>query len=151
MNPNEVLYLRPTPNGTLMVTEQQTLHIQENAQDYLAGWCLALGSSLRGSADVVRHHLDVKQKLPVLVDPTDRLLFFPTLSKEHPECVWINYAKIRKLKALTTGTLVIFGQRELEVDIGIRSIRMQVRRCEKLVKSIGQTPYTMKKMKIGVE
>jgi competence transcription factor ComK len=132
MNPNEVLYLRTMRQGTQVVTEHQTYLIAEKAQTYLENWCLAHGSSLRGSADVVKHHLKATQKLPVLVNPYGGLFFFPTLSRCHPDCIWINVAQIRHLKNLGNRTLVCFHNGELELDIGIRSVRMQVKRCDLL-------------------
>ena len=140
MNPNEVLYLRTMRQGTQVVTEHQSYIISEKAETYLENWCLAHGSSLRGSADVVRHHLKVTQKLPVLVNPHGSLFFFPTLSREHPDCIWINAAKVSKLKDLGSKTLVRFNGGELELDIGIRSIRMQLKRCD-LLKSRLYRPY----------
>jgi competence transcription factor ComK len=139
MNPNEVLYLRTMRQGTQIVTEQQTYFIHEKAETYLETWCLAHGSSLRGSADVARHHLKAIQKLPVLVNPYGGLYFFPTLSRNHPECVWINVAQIRKLKNLGNKTLIRFRLEELELDIGIRSIRMQMKRCCLLKDRLGKT------------
>lgn len=106
--------------------------IMEKAEEYLENWCLAHGSSLRGSADVVKHHLKVTQKLPVLVNPYGGLFFFPTLSRDHPECIWINVTQIRKLIDLGNRTLIRFPKDELELDIGIRSIRMQMKRCQVL-------------------
>jgi competence protein ComK len=132
MNPNEVLYLRTLRQGTQIVTEHQTVTIAEKAEIYLENWCLAHGSSLRGSADVAKHHLKATQKLPVLVNPQDGLFFFPTLSRCHPECIWINVTQIRNLKNLGNRTLVCFHNGELELDIGIRSLRMQVKRCDLL-------------------
>lgn len=132
MNPNEVLYLRKMRQGTQIVTEHQIYTIAEKAEIYLENWCLAHGSSLRGSADVAKHHLKATQKLPVLVNPHGGLFFFPTLSRDHPDCIWINVAQIRNLKNLGNRTLVYFYGGELELDIGIRSVRMQVKRCELL-------------------
>jgi competence protein ComK len=140
MNPNEVLYLRAMRLGTQVVTEHQTYMVAEKVETYLENWCLVHGSSLRGSADVVRHHLNITQKLPILVNPHGGLFFFPTLSRDHPECIWINAAKVSKLKDLGSGTLVRFHGGELELDIGIRSIRMQMKRCE-LLKSRLYRPY----------
>lgn len=138
MNPNEVLYIRVHQRKTQIVAETQTLMIEEKAVDLLENWCLTFGSSLRGSADVVKHHLNVTQKLPLLVDPSGRLFFFPTLSHEHPECIWINAAKVRRLKDLGRKTLVQFHKDDLEVDIGIRSLRMQLKRCDKLAEKLGK-------------
>lgn len=140
MNPNEVLYLRTLRQGTQVVTEHQTYIILERAESYLENWCLAHGSSLRGSADVVRHHLKITQKLPVLVNPHGGLFFFPTLSRDHPDCIWINATQIHKLKDLGNRTLVRFHGGELELDIGIRSIRMQMKRCALLRSRLGK-PY----------
>lgn len=140
MNPNEVLYLRTMRLGTQVVTEHQIYMVAEKAEAYLENWCLVHGSSLRGSADVVRHHLKITQKLPVLVNPHGSLFFFPTLSRDHPDCIWINAAKVLKLKESENGTLVRFAGGELQLDIGIRSIRMQMKRCE-LLKSRLYQPY----------
>ncbi len=138
MNPYDVLYLRTTRHGTQVVTEHQSYILCEKAETYLENWCLAHGSSLRGSADVVRHHLKVIQKLPVLVNPHGGLFFFPTLSRHHPECIWINVTQIRKLKDLGNKTLVRFQDGELELDVGIRSIRMQMKRCDLLRNRLGR-------------
>ncbi|TFG82235.1 MAG: hypothetical protein E4G74_02975 [Erysipelotrichales bacterium] len=142
MNPNEVLYLRTLRQGTQVVTEDHTFMIAEKAEAYLEALCLAHGSSLRGSSDVVKHFLKVTQKLPILVNPNGGLFFFPTLSRDHPDCVWINALQVRKLKDLGNRTLIRFPVSELELDIGIRSIRMQMKRCDTLRSHLGR-PYPL--------
>lgn len=76
----------------------------------------------------------IRQKVPILLDVSEELIFFPVYGIRNKN-VWISYNKIKKIKAIDLKCKIIFYDgSELLLNCHKRSILMQKRRCRKLLK-----------------
>ena len=91
--PNKVLYCTRTP-----------LYLIEEA-------CISGGSTYNGRREAVERMLRTKSKLPIPVNPTEGLFFFPNMSPYEPHCHWFSFFHIQNFftaKDDKTKTEIIF-------------------------------------------
>jgi|GEM_PF-1963477 len=135
MHPIETLYLKyDSQQG---ITEITGIHKKSLVKckpiDIIDFWCLSCGTSIEGSHNAFRHHLDITQKLPVLVNPVKMIFFFPTTSLRNSDCIWINSNQIKAIDSSAENAKILFHcGRSLQSDISVRSLKLQIKRCRDL-------------------
>ncbi|WP_342430206.1 competence protein ComK [Neobacillus sp. FSL H8-0543] len=57
--------------------------------------------------------INAKHKIPIAIDPTNNLFFFPTASPNREECIWISLDHIKDLLRISPKeTLIIFRNKQ---------------------------------------
>lgn len=98
---------------------------------YIELLCNRYGLSLDGSLSAIKRNLKIHQKCPVLVHPLLQIYLFPTCSMEEDDCIWINSKQIKKISRKGLLTEIMFSNGiSLECNVGNRSIKKQILRCE---------------------
>ena len=94
--------------------------------------CLSHGSTLQGRVASAQFVLGIRQKAPVMVCLTMNCSFFPTQSLRSEGCVWVQARLVRNTISIssTQTRIVIADNNWVDVDIGIRSVKKQLERCE---------------------
>ncbi len=102
--------------------------------------CKIYGSSYEGRKDGARHIVGITHKIPIAIDPTNSVYFFPTTSPNNPQCAWISYEHIRAYKEIdSTNTLVTFrNNKAIVIPISRYSFDSQVKRAALLQTRIMQ-------------
>lgn len=101
--------------------------------------------SLEGNIKQIQNSFNFNQKVPVFID-VNRMLFFPTITKNNRECCWINYYCISSVRKSKRNTIIKFYDHsflnphsevlfEYEFPFEVRSIRNQMKRCEMIHKN----------------
>ncbi len=114
------------------------LLLEEKPMDLIERWCIHNGSTASGRMKAFNILTESIQKPAVLINERSRIVFFPTLSKNDKDCVWINDQKILQTKtidALHTEITFITGYKTI-VDSNRRTIENQIRRCKKFLSCI---------------
>ncbi len=96
--------------------------------------CKYFGSSYEGRRTGAGEILNSKYKLPVVVEDSKNLIFFPTTSPIDDDCSWISLNNIKSYDKLNnTKTKVIFKNgKNLTIDISYNSFNNQVMRASRL-------------------
>ena len=96
--------------------------------------CRYFGSSYEGRKTGAGEILNSSYKVPVMVEDTKNLIFFPTTSPIDDDCSWISLKNIKSYNKLTsTKTQVEFKNgKVLTVDISYNSFNNQVMRASRL-------------------
>lgn len=121
-NKKSVAYL---DDGKITYLENKPLKIIDD-------WCIHNGSTAFGRMKAFNVLTDSIQKPAVLISERSRIIFFPTLSKEDEECLWINDKKIIQTKAIDSiRTEITFNTGfKMTVDTNRRIIEKQMKRCK---------------------
>lgn len=92
--------------------------------------CKYFGSSLKGRQEGTRDICGFSTKIPISVDPSSGMYFFPTTSPRNPKCSWIAHSHIHKISKVTDRkTKILFKNgKSLIIDISFRSMLNQVQR-----------------------
>ncbi|MFJ7699402.1 competence protein ComK [Lysinibacillus fusiformis] len=89
------------------------------------------GSSLRGAFDGSKMILGKLNKNPIVVDERGNILWFPSKSPLHPECIWFAVHHIEEYFSVDKkSTKVIFtnGQ-DIIVDVSVKTIEYRIQRA----------------------
>lgn len=131
----ETLLIMPMGNGKSRIYEfDRDFVINSNPIDILNESCLFFGCSLEGRRDAVKNILGIDMKVPILVEDTRNIIFFPTTNCVHKNSIWISYQNLLKFYKLDDFSTVLYfcNNKQITVDIRYNIIDNQVIRCIKL-------------------
>ncbi len=123
------------------INEHQTL-VKEVKKDYLINKkayeimeesCEYYGSSYKGRVVAAKKMLDTHYKVPILLEESENIVFFPTKSAELDDCCWINYNFIKEYKKNGKKVKITFSNNQKEnFDISKLSLENQISRSSRL-------------------
>lgn len=131
----ETLVILPFNNGKSKVYEYDGEHIVDCVPTSIIEYsCLFFGASLEGRRAAVKEMLGIDMKVPILIEDSKNIIFFPISNCVHRNSIWISYqnlVKYSKLDELST-VLYFHNNKQLVVDAKYNLIDNQVIRCAKL-------------------
>lgn len=106
--------------------------------------CRSFASSYEGRKEGSRQLIGPAHKMPITIDSTNLMYFFPTTSPTIPQCIWISHEHVLHYeKVESINTLVIFRNKvSIIVPISAYSFEKQMLRTAllrtKLTQKIGE-------------
>lgn len=96
--------------------------------------CLFFGSSIEGRREAVKNILGVDMKVPILIEDTNNIIFFPITSCINKNSIWISYQNLVKYSKIDKFSTVLYfyNNKKITIDIKYNLIDNQVIRCIKL-------------------
>ena len=96
--------------------------------------CRYYGSSFEGRKEGTKSILHVDYKVPIIVEGTNNLIFFPTTSPYLPGCSWISLKDIYSFKEIkSSSTEITFNNgKKVLLPVSKRMIENQVSRASRL-------------------
>lgn len=132
----DIVYFMYHDKGVIVLKDHKGNTHYENKEGgrFLLKVCKRYGSTYEARKQSVLLCIKGKQKLPLLLSERYRIIFFPIFGTNGKENIWIQYAKVEKIKdEKEKGCRVVFcGNEEILLPIGIRSLRKQMKRCKTL-------------------
>lgn len=83
------------------VIDYSTFNIMEENCEYY-------GSTYEGRITAAKKILNFSYKLPLLIEESEKLIFFPTTSATSDQCCWINHNHVKQRVKSMGGTKVTF-------------------------------------------
>jgi len=118
---------------TRVIEKEEDYSINNDAYKIMDESCQYYGSSYNGRLMASKKILDCSYKLPILVEESSRLIFFPIKSSLLDDCCWLNLNGIKKVQKYGRKTKIIFQNgKELIVDVSKLSIDNQIYRATML-------------------
>ena len=131
----ETLVILPYSKGKSKVYEYDgELIVDILPLDIIKSSCLFFGSSFEGRKEAIKEILSIDHKVPILVEDSKNIVFFPINSCINKNSIWISYqnlVKYTKLNELST-VLYFHNNKKIIVDAKYNFIDNQVIRCIKL-------------------
>ena len=92
--------------------------------------CRLFGSGYEGRKEGSRQLIGITHKIPIIIDATNIMYFFPTTSPNNPQCSWISHEHVLHYDRIdSTSTLVTFrNKKSLVIPISIYSFQNQMLR-----------------------
>lgn len=116
--------------GSYVLEDGEKFFVKHKPSKMIDLACKFFGSSLKGRQSGTREISRMKSKLPISIDPSSGMYFFPTLSPVNPNCSWIAHTHIQNIREVTNqSTEIIFkGAQKVVVEVSYGSIMNQVNR-----------------------
>ena len=132
---NNTLAIIPYQKGKSKILELNDEYIVDlTPYQVIENSCSYYGSSLNGRMNGARSILGSVYKIPVMVEETNNLIFFPTTAIENEKNVWIGSNNILNYEKKGKNTVVEWkNNKKTEFNMPILSIETQLLRVNKLI------------------
>ena len=131
----ETLAIMPDDVWSSMVLEDDFKYeVNKTPLEILDYSCKYFGSSYPGRKDGSKDILNSSYKLPILVEDTRNIIFFPTSSPLDDSCTWISLGNIKDYRKVGKNkTEILFkNNKVMNVDVSYYSLNNQVMRASRL-------------------
>lgn len=125
----------PIDKDTTKIIETDNEYlINDSTLSVLEHSCEYFGSSYNGRKEGTKKLLGITHKSPIIVEESRKIIFFPTISPEKEDCIWINLEKISKYYKLDNRRSCIEFKNgdKIEFDISYGSLSNQIMRATRL-------------------
>ncbi len=133
INENTMAVISINSNETKVVEKDREYYINTSGYNIMDESCQYFGSSYQGRVDGSRAILNAKYKLPIVVEDTNNLIFFPTESPELESCSWLSLKDVLDVVEENNETFILFknGVR-ISVNVSKFSLDNQILRASRL-------------------
>ena len=83
--------------------------------------CLFFGSSFEGRKNASSNFLNATYKLPIIVEESNQLIFFPTNSSKNSKCIWISYNNFEGVDKIDKNFSTVYFKNNNKVEIEVAS------------------------------
>ena len=130
----ETMAIRPINYYQTLVKEYDREYVVEkNAYEIMENSCEYYGSTYKGRLTAAKKMLNSSYKLPIIIEESENIIFFPTKSSLLDDCCWINYNYIKKYEKLENRVKITFkNNEEINVDMSKLSLDNQISRSSML-------------------
>ncbi len=132
INKNTVALI-PKENKTIVYEVDNSFVVNKPPLKIVEESCEYFGSSLEGRQTGTSALVGFTHKVPVIIEESFDLIFFPTLSPKNSECSWLAYSHIFKPDKFKDKTIIeLKNGKKILVDVSTAIIDSQLYRCSRL-------------------
>jgi len=118
---------------TLIKETDNEYVINKRAYEIMESSCEYYGSTYKGRLTAAKKILNSSYKIPIVIEESENIIFFPTKSSLLEDCSWINYNFIKKYEKDGKNVKITFKNNEqISVDMSKLSLENQISRSTKL-------------------
>ena len=118
---------------TLIKETEKEYIIEKRAYEVMEDSCEYYGSTYKGRLAAAKKMLNSSYKIPIIIEESENIIFFPTKSSLLDDCCWINYNYIKKYEKFENRVKITFkNNEEIEVDMSKLSLENQISRSSML-------------------
>lgn len=132
---SETLMLLPYENNSTLVYElDKSFVVSERTFSIIKNSCLFFGSSFDGRREGTKSLLNCKIKVPIIIEESKEMLFFPTNSYRCVDNIWVSFNNLLKYtKFDKVHTVLHFkNNNEIKIKVSYNIVDNQIIRCIKL-------------------
>jgi competence protein ComK len=116
--------------GSYVLEEKEDFFVKASPSKMIDLACKFFGASLKGRQIGTKEISNMTHKLPISIDPSSGMYFFPTLSPINPKCAWLAHTHIQEIKEVGNQRTEIFFKNGLSIIVNVSygSIMNQINR-----------------------
>jgi competence protein ComK len=131
---------------TKIIEKDNEYTINEDAYKVMDESCKYYGSSYKGRIEASKELLNCSYKLPIIVEESSALIFFPIKSSLLQDCSWINVNCIKNIEKIGNKcNITLRNGKKILLDISKLSLENQIYRSSKLESIIYKRIITKKR------
>ena len=118
---------------TKVLEKDEEYFINKNSYEVMEDSCAYYGCTCEGRVKGTKQILGSNYKVPIVIEETNEIIFFPTESSKSANCIWISLNNIKSYEKSNGFTKVIFNSgKELLIKMSVASFETQVLRANRL-------------------
>lgn len=124
----------PIDENTSRVLEETTEYIVNKPSfEIIEDSCMYFGSTYQGRYDGTKNLLGMSYKLPIIIEESRNIIFFPTSSPRTKECIWVALTHLDNYSIDKNNAYISFKNGyKLKVNVSIFALENQVLRASRL-------------------
>lgn len=128
------LAILPSEEKSKVLEDSKEYVINSTPYEIMDYSCKYFGSSYEGRKEGTKAILDINYKVPIIVENSKNIIFFPTNSPSAEDCCWISLKNIKKIEpADYNSTNIIFNNdTSILIPVSRRTIENQILRASRL-------------------
>ncbi len=131
---------------TRIIEKENEYIIDEDAYKVMDESCKYYGSSYKGRIEASKKLLNCSYKLPIIIEESSALIFFPIKSSLLQDCCWINANSIKKIEKIDNKcNITLNNGKKILLNISKLSLENQIYRSSKLESIIYKRIITKKR------
>ena len=133
INEETLAIINVSSSKTKVIEENNEYIVDKNGYKIMDESCQYFGSSYQGRVVGSKKILNANYKLPIIVEESRKIIFFPTTSPKMEDCMWISLNKIDNYIKHPDKTTIIFKNgKKIDINISSSSINNQILRSSRL-------------------
>ena len=130
---DETLAIIPEKTGTRILEINDEYKVIDSPYMIMENSCKYFGSSLDGRINGSKDILGSIYKVPIMVEETQKLIFFPTEALNSPKVSWISYRNIKNIEKYGKRSLIRFvNGKTIILNCPYFTMKNQIFRCNML-------------------
>lgn len=139
INKSTCAVISVTDTISKIIEDNEDYIINRSSYEVMEDSCTYYGSSFDGRSKGSKNILGSIYKVPVIIEETNDLIFFPTDSTKSKKCNWISLNQIDKYEKVGKCTKIHFKNgKTCIIKMGINSFELQILRANRLSAIINQ-------------
>ena len=108
--------------------------------DIIKHSCLYFGCTYEGRRESVKSFIGIDMKVPILIEESRNIIFFPTNSCVNKNSIWVSYQNLLKYSKFNDFSTFLYFRKNksYKIDVKYKLIDNQVIRCMKLNTFLGK-------------
>ena len=137
INRDTVALIPKDENTTIVYEVDNSFVINKPTLKIVEESCEYFGSSLEGRQIGTSSLVGFTHKVPVIIEESFDLIFFPTQSPKNEDCAWLSYEHIFKPEQFKDKTIIeLKNGKKIIVDVSTSVIHNQLYRCSRLKETL---------------
>ena len=133
INPNTEAIIGINKYSTKIVEKDDSYFIDDSSFSVMERSCEYFGSSFSGRNKGSKKMLGANYKVPIIVEESNSIIFFPLSEVNQPECMWISLNWFDRVEIEDGKTIIYFKNgKKIATDVSKYSVENQVLRSSKL-------------------
>lgn len=133
INEDTIAVIPISYDKTKIIEKSTEYIIEKRAYNIMDDSCIFYGSNYKGRLNAAKVMLNCAYKLPILVEESQNIIFFPTKSSLEEDCCWINFNYVKIVNKKDKKCIINFiNDKELELNTSKLVIDNQIMRSTKL-------------------
>ncbi len=130
----DTLALIPTNEDNVKVYEMDNIFdYSGSCNEIMDNSCKYYGSTYEGRREGSKYILGASYKLPIIIEESKFLIFFPTESPLLDSCIWLSLNNIEKIEKNSLDTTIYFvNNKKINIPISYKIIENQILRATRL-------------------
>lgn len=133
INRNTLAIIPINDEQTKIIEKDNIFIVNNTSMDIIKNSCEFFGSTYDGRKEGTKKLIGITHKCPIIIEESNKLIYFPIESPRLTRCSWIGFNNIKKYIKNNDKTTIIFDNNKvLELDISYGIIDNQVLRSSRL-------------------
>lgn len=133
INKNTCAVLNINNQVSKIIEKDNDYLLEKRSFEVMEDSCAYYGSTFEGRIKGTKKMLGSNYKLPIIIEETNDIIFFPTNGASNESCSWISLNQVEKYESYKGYTKVTFiGGKNVILKIPCASFEMQLLRASRL-------------------